>query len=110
MMTYEDARKIGINACVDKLGREFVKQYRDSACSAYGDIEDHAYCFVGVSDSQERKWDGEDIILDGNPGSEFPYRASCNVWYVDGKVEFIECVLPMMTEQWCDQIMILRIS
>ena len=94
MMTYEDARKKGIDASLDRLGRDFVRKYRDNACSAYGDVEDHAYCFVGVSDQPEKEWDGEDITLDNNPGSEFPYQVSCNVWYEDGKVEYLDCILP----------------
>ncbi|MBQ7562983.1 MAG: hypothetical protein IJT16_03215 [Lachnospiraceae bacterium] len=52
MMTYETAREKEINACIDRLGRDFVMRFRENACSAYGDIEDHAFCFVGISDKQ----------------------------------------------------------
>ncbi len=57
MLTFEEAKKIGLNACVDRLGRDFVMKYRDTSCPAYADMEDHAYCFIGVdnSDSTAKK-------------------------------------------------------
>lgn len=94
MMTYEDAKKLGTEACLGRLGKDFVREHRDMACSAYSDEEDHAYCFVGVSDQPEAVWDGEDIILDGHPGTEWSFQVSCNVWYADGNIEFLDCVLP----------------
>ena len=35
MLTYESARKIGVEACIDKLGRAFVEKHRDTSSSAY---------------------------------------------------------------------------
>lgn len=93
MLTYEEARKIGVYACINKLGKDFVDKYRETSCSAYGDMEDHAVCFVGVSD-QEDDLEGKLIVLSSAPESRFPYRASCNVGYKDGKVTFLECILP----------------
>lgn len=93
MLTYEEARKIGIYACIDKLGKDFVDRYRETSCSAYGDMEDHAVCFVGVSD-QEDDLTRKQIILSSSPESRFPYMASCDVGYEDGKVTFLECILP----------------
>ena len=91
MITYEKARKIGVDACIDKLGRDFVMKYRDSSSSAYGDRGDHAYCFVGVSDKPaEKMQDG--LTLTSN--SSFPYIARCTVSYIDGEVSFLECILP----------------
>ena len=46
MLTYEKAKEIGREACIDRLGRDFVMRYRDTSSSAYSDREDHAYCFV----------------------------------------------------------------
>ena len=40
MLSVEAARKIGINACIDRLGRAFVMTHRESATSAYGENED----------------------------------------------------------------------
>ena len=50
MLSVEAARKIGINACIDKLGREFVLAHRDRATSAYGESDEGVFCFVGVDD------------------------------------------------------------
>lgn len=92
MLTVEAAKKIGIHACIEKLGRGFVLAHREHATSAYGESENGVFCFVGVDDdckSQNR--DGV-LILDSH--SEFPYRASCNISLTDGTPHFIECVVP----------------
>lgn len=46
MLTYEEARKIGIDACVQKIGEDFVNEHEDNLCAGYGDVEDYAYCFL----------------------------------------------------------------
>ena len=95
MLTFSEAREIGVNACIDRLGREFVEKYRDNACNAFADVEDHVFCFVGVDDRQPRQFlEDEPLTLDDRQGNEFPYRVSCNVKYSDGKIEFVDCVLP----------------
>ncbi|MBR6230244.1 MAG: hypothetical protein IKQ97_10945 [Eubacterium sp.] len=91
MITYETARKIGVDACIDKLGRDFVLKHRDTSSSAYGDRGDHAYCFVGVSDVPDEAMD-DGLILTSD--HKFPYVARCTVSYLDGQVNFLECVLP----------------
>lgn len=48
MLTFNDAKKIGIKACINKPGYDFVKKYEVTACTAYSDEGDHAFCFVGV--------------------------------------------------------------
>ena len=94
MLTYEAAKKLGINACVEKLGKDFVRLHKDTSCAGYGDADDYAFCYVGVDDRPEPEWNGDEVVLDDNPSSKFPYLASCNVWYADGKIEFLDCVLP----------------
>ena len=91
MFTYEEARKIGVDACIDKLGRDFVMKHRDTFCSAYVDRGDHVYCFVGVSDTPLPKMKDE-LVLTSD--SKFLYTARCNVDYLDGEIEFLDCVLP----------------
>ena len=92
MLTYDEAKKIGIDACIDRLGRDFVKKNRDNASSAFGDREDHAYCFVGVSDQPETPM-SEGLRLTSE-NDRFPYVARCNVAYSNGTVTFLDCVLP----------------
>jgi prepilin-type processing-associated H-X9-DG protein len=94
MLTFEEAKKIGIRACVDKLGYDFVKKYEATACAAYGDEGDHVSCFVGVSTEPDTPWNGGTLILDDSPSSKYPYSASCNVAYADGSVTFLHCVVP----------------
>lgn len=92
MLSIEEARKAGINACIDKLGREFVTQHLDTATAAYGETEDGVFCFVGVDKEYISKVGKDVLMLDSV--SEFQYHVSCNVSRVDGTVAFIELVLP----------------
>ncbi len=92
MLSIEEARKAGINACIDKLGREFVLLHRDTATAAYGETEAGVFCFVGVDKEYVSKV-GEDVLMLDSV-SEFQYHASCNVSRVDGSVTFVEFVLP----------------
>ena len=94
MLTYEEAKKVGIKACVEKLGYDFVRKHEKTACTAYGDEEDHAFCFVGVSTDPESPWTGGHLVLDDSPDRKFPFSASCNVAYKDGVITFLECILP----------------
>lgn len=91
MLTYENAREIGVNACIDKLGRDFVAKYKDTFCSADGDRGDHIYCFVGVSDRPLPDMDDGLVLTSDN---QFPYIARCTVDYLNGEVSFLNCTLP----------------
>ena len=96
MLTFNEARIIGIQACVNKLGYDFVRKNEELSCTAYGDEADHAFCFVGVGiEAGSPKADGS-IVLDDSPERKFPFSASCNVDYADGTVTFLDCVLPQM--------------
>lgn len=92
MLTIKEAARIGINACIDKLGRDFVLAHRDNGSSAYGESDGGVFCFVGVDDKPWVSESADSIILDST--SQFSYRASCNVRLTDGTVDFVECVLP----------------
>lgn len=91
MLTYEAARKIGVDACIDKLGRYFVMRYQDTSSSGFGDRGDHAFCFVGVDDRPEPVMKDEPVLTSNG---HFPYMARCNVRYSDGNIEFLDCILP----------------
>ena len=94
MLTFDEAKVIGIKACVNKLGYSFVRKHEDLACTAYGDEEDHAFCFVGVgTEASSPRVDGS-IVFDDSPDRKFPFSASCNVAYADGAVTFLDCFLP----------------
>lgn len=37
MLSADEAKKIGIDVCIEKLGFEFCKKHADNATSAYGE-------------------------------------------------------------------------
>ena len=91
MLTVQQARKIGVRACIDKIGYDFCKKHAENATSAYGKENGYVYCFVGVSDEPAPECDitkVDRLIL--TSGKKWPYAASCNVYMEDGHVEFLE--------------------
>jgi hypothetical protein len=51
IFTYEklrNKRKLGFEALVNAIGKEFVNDYQDSACFSYGDTERGLFCFLGI--------------------------------------------------------------
>ena len=96
MLTFDEARKIGLNACIDQLGRDFVKKYADSSSSAFGQIEDAAYCFVGVEPNPDMSEEKELILSEKR---QFSYRVSCMVSMKNGDISYIEKVLPVTFEK-----------
>lgn len=94
MLTFEEAKKIGINACIDKIGRDFVKTYRDSGCSCYGEDDGIVYCFVGVDDRPCAVDFSGPIVLDDSDEAQFRYFAECEVRMEDGSVTITKFALP----------------
>ena len=88
MLSIEAARKIGINACIDKVGREFVMDHKDLVTAAYGETDDGVFCFVGVGDRSGSANEPGVLVLDST--SVFPHEARCIVRLADGAVSFIE--------------------
>ncbi|MBR1709202.1 MAG: hypothetical protein IJ719_10295, partial [Clostridia bacterium] len=57
----------------------------------YGDRDEYVSCFLGVSDHPAPVMDdGLRLISD----DKFPFIARCTVEYNDGKITFLECILP----------------
>lgn len=96
MLTALEAKKIGIRACIEKLGYEFCKKYADNSTSAWGEeVEGIMNCFVGVSTEPAPVCDitkVDKLIL--TSGRKWPYAVSCNVNMNTGEIEFIEIRLP----------------
>ena len=94
MLTFDEAKKIGLQACINKLGPSFVKSYIDTSTTAYGDYDrTHVFCFVGVDTNPQPSFDGK-YILSSKKKDAFQYRVSCTVSKKSGNVTFLECVLP----------------
>lgn len=91
MLSVKEAAQIGINGCIDKIGRAFVILNRNNSTSAYGECENNqVYCYVGVDDAPYLAKSITDLILDNV--SHFPYYASCKVSRVDGTISFLDFV------------------
>lgn len=85
MMTINQARSIGMQTCVDALGRSFVKQYKDTSVSAFGEDENVLYCFLGVSTNPKEFADSNPDILTLSK-NDWPYSSSCDASLFDGSV------------------------
>ena len=95
MLTVNEAKNIGIKACINKLGYEFCKKHADNATSGYSEEEGYVNCFVGVNDKPARTCDIsliDSLVL--TSGTKWPYAARCNVSLLDGNVEFFELRRP----------------
>ena len=93
MISFDEAKKIGITTCINTLGVDFVKRFAATSSSAYGYNEDmeSIFCFVGVDDTPQPEFDGETLTL---TSENFPYRVSCDVSLRDGNTVLLECVTP----------------
>lgn len=95
MLTVEEAKRIGLNACVQKIGFEFCKQHEDTAFCAYGVEEDVVQCYVGVDDQPAPDYANmrpEDVCLTST--NYAPYFAVCDVNMNDSSITFIDFCIP----------------
>lgn len=92
MLTEKEAKKIGISACIEKLGLDFCQKYEENACTSYGEHDEKMFCSVGI--------DEQPFQVDKNPSklvlseSGFQYMVSCDVDMKDGSIEFLLCIVP----------------
>ncbi|MBQ2902510.1 MAG: hypothetical protein IJA07_03340 [Agathobacter sp.] len=95
MLTFEEAKNIGIRACIDKVGYEFCRAHNDNSTSAYGEVDGKMECFVGVSDEPAHEYDIEKVdYLILTSKKDWPYFAHCDVDMATGEIEFGECRIP----------------
>mgnify|MGYP006788791497 CR=1 FL=1 len=95
MMSVEEAKRIGIRACIDKIGYELCKLYEDTAISSAGEKPGIVTCYVGIDTRPEAKEELKNMrafILD--EVNSYTYYANCSVSLQDGSIEFQECCLP----------------
>ena len=88
------ARKIGIKACIEKLGYKFCCKYAGNSTTAYSDDGDAVFCYVGVDTENNTYANIEEwnpILTEKNL---FPYYAMCEVNRRTGEVVFLKCALP----------------
>jgi len=95
MLTVNEAKNIGIRACIEKIGLEFCKQHADNATSGFSEEDGYVNCFVGVNDKPAKQYDISEINkLVLTSGEKWPYAARCNVSLYDGNIEFSELRRP----------------
>ncbi|MBR5800678.1 MAG: hypothetical protein IKY23_11545 [Lachnospiraceae bacterium] len=95
MLTVNEAKSIGISACINKLGYEFCKEHADNATSGYSEEDGFVNCFVGINDKPVNEYDISKVTqLILTSGIKWQYSARCNVSIIDGTVEFTECRIP----------------
>lgn len=95
MLTAEEAKKIGIRACIDKIGYDFCKQHEDNAVCSYGEEDGKMMCYVGVDDKPEQLYNLNEmssIVLDDV--TYMPYYAYCKVDMQDGTVTYTDFCVP----------------
>lgn len=92
MLTVEAAKKAGIDACIDKLGRSFVVANKETFTYGWGETDDGLYCVVCVDDSPLPELEPGILQLDGGPPPK--YHASCIVNLENGALTFKEVVCP----------------
>lgn len=91
MLTTEEAKRIGVRACMEKIGVDLCKKHADNAVSAYGEEDDIVNCFVGVNDTPAPDYDISKVTrLVLTSGKKWKYSASCNVDKASGNVVFVE--------------------
>ena len=89
MISVAKAKKIGINACIDKIGRDICIKHADNAVYGYGRDGDYVNCFVGVNDEPAPVTDPDDLSkLVLTHEKNWKYSASCDVSLQDGSVVF----------------------
>ena len=95
MLTFDEAKKKGIRACVDKIGYEFCKKHNDNSTSAYGEVDGIMECFVGVSDEPTHEYNLEEVeSLKLTSVNDWPYFANCDVDMRTGEITFGDCKIP----------------
>lgn len=94
MLTEKEAKKLGINACIKKLGYDFCKKYKNNSTSCWG-MEDKntMYCYIGLSTEPEEELDIEKVTeLTLDKKGKFPYSTSCLVNMENGKITFLKTI------------------
>lgn len=85
MLDLNKAKSIGLQACIDLLGRSFVKQYRDTSVTAFGEDENVLHCFLGISTNPNEFDDSNPNVLTLSK-DDWDYSSSCDVSLVDGEI------------------------
>lgn len=90
MLETREAVRIGINACIDRIGREFCTLHADNTVSAYEETKGGVNCFIGLNEEPSQDYDLENVQeLVLSNATDWKYTAECFVNYQDGNVVFV---------------------
>ncbi len=87
MLSILQAKKLGINACIDKIGRELCEKYSDRSASSYGQYGDVVNCFVGLSTTSFHSENIDNLVL--TEEKQWDYFAECSVDLYSGEIIFL---------------------
>lgn len=91
-------KKIGFDACVEKIGRSFYELYKDNAVFCCGQESAGLFCFLGLNTTEQEDNSCIRLSLDSKSSKENPYYddweyyASCIV--NNGEVIMDKCRVP----------------
>lgn len=85
MLSLTQAKSIGMQTCIDSLGRSFVKKYKDTSVTAFGVDENVLYCFLGISTNSQAFVESNSDVLTLSK-NDWDYSSSCNVSLTDGTI------------------------
>ncbi len=81
MLTIDEARRKGIECCIEQLGRELVEKHKATSTASWGMLPGAVRCFVGVD---VRKRAGNLLVLDST--SKWYKCAECKVNLKTGEI------------------------
>ncbi len=95
MLSVDEAKKIGIEHCINEIGYDFCKAHEDNGTSAWGERDGFVDCFVGVSPEPAPEYDIMRIErLELTSENDWPFFARCDVYLEDGHIDLIESRIP----------------
>ena len=96
MLTMDDARRNGLNACAEKIGKDFLRTHQENSTMACSEMDDVVVsCFVGVDDKPAHPENIDSVTeMVLTSYRNWPYFAACKVNRADGTISFTEYKLP----------------
>lgn len=97
MLATNEAKRIGIMACIDAIGYDFCIAHEDYSVSSCGVSDGKMNCFVGVSDQPDPTVHMSLDQLESytlTDGNNWPFYAFCDVDMESGKTVLGEVKKP----------------
>ena len=90
MLNTFEAKKLGIKACINKIGYDFCNKYADNSTSSWGEKDDKIVsCFVGINTDVSKE---EKFLLTHE--KNWDYFVHCDVNKETGEINFLDFKIP----------------